>query len=330
MTLGGDIIAPIKEQPHVHKTASAFPARRFRQLAPNLWIVRGGLSFPLYRNMVVYRLPDGRLVLHSLVALSEAGMKQLEALGKPSIMVVPHGYDGMDAHWYFQRYPQAAFLTPDEERSRIEAHGTKITDDPARVLPSLGLKLHKVVGLNFTEYVLEAPVDGGTALICNNVLDHSGAAPSGFIGWLEAHIRLIRRHLRQCTVMSKVSAGAPMIGSPCDTVTILTLGIVLSAKGHSRRKETTGRRAQMTAISSRNRPTNLARRMVSETALECHNLKQSHYVLAFARVERRSFRRGIHVCVCEESHQVCRRASTLWVSALGLPEQACNLGQEAR
>ena len=161
-----------------------FPHGEFRQLAPNLWIVRGGLAFPVYRNMVVYRLPDGRLVLHSLVALSEAGMKQLEALGKPSIMVVPHGYDGMDAHWYLERYPQAAFLTPDEERSRIEALGMKITDDPARVLPSLGFKLHKVVGLKFTEYVLEAPVDGGTALIFNNVLDHSGAAPSGFIGWL--------------------------------------------------------------------------------------------------------------------------------------------------
>ena len=42
-----------------------FPHGEFRQLAPNLWIVRGGLSFPLYRNMVVYRLPDGRLVLQS-------------------------------------------------------------------------------------------------------------------------------------------------------------------------------------------------------------------------------------------------------------------------
>jgi hypothetical protein len=166
-------------QPH-----RLFPHGEFRQLAPNLWIVRGGLSVPVYRNMVVYRLPDGRLVLHSLVALSEAGMKQLEAFGKPSIMVVPHGYDHMDADWYFQRYPQAAFLTPDEERSRIEASGTKVTDDPARVLPPLGFKLHKVVGLKFTEYVLEAPVDGGTALICNSVLGHSGAAPSGFIGWL--------------------------------------------------------------------------------------------------------------------------------------------------
>ena len=67
------------------------------------------MPVPLYRNMVVYRLNDGRLILHSLVALSEAGMKQLEALGRPSIMVIPHGYDGMDASWYLDRYPQAAF-----------------------------------------------------------------------------------------------------------------------------------------------------------------------------------------------------------------------------
>lgn len=166
------------------RTHRLFPHGEFQRLATNLWIVRGGMPFPLYRNMVVYLLPDGRLVLHSLVALSEAGMKQLEALGKPSIMVVPHGYDGMDARWYFDHYPQAAFLTPDEERSRVEEDGTKITDDPARVLPPLGFKLHEVVGLKLTEYVLEAPVDGGTALICTSVFAHRGATPSGFLGGL--------------------------------------------------------------------------------------------------------------------------------------------------
>jgi hypothetical protein len=61
-------------------------------------------------------------------------MKQLEALGQPSIMVVPHGYDGMDARWYFDRYPQAAFLTPAEERSRVEEDGTRITEDAVRML----------------------------------------------------------------------------------------------------------------------------------------------------------------------------------------------------
>ena len=104
----------------------------------------------------------------------------------PDLLVVPHGYDGMDAPWYLERYPHAALLTPDEERSRVEEDGTKVTDDPARVLPSLGFKLHRVAGLKFTEYVLEAPVEGGTALICSSVLANRGAAPSGFIGRLVA------------------------------------------------------------------------------------------------------------------------------------------------
>lgn len=166
------------------KPHKLYPHGEFRSLAPNLWIVRGGMPMPIYRNMVVYRLPDGRLILHSLIALDEAGVKRLETLGKPSFMLVPHGYDSMDVPWYFQRYPQATFLTPDEERSRVEECGVKMSDDPARVLPSFGIKLHKVVGLKFTEYVLEAPVDGGTAVICNGALANNGAAAPGFFGWL--------------------------------------------------------------------------------------------------------------------------------------------------
>ena len=61
-----------------------FPHGEVQALAPNLWMVRGGMPFPLYRNMVVYRLPDRRLVLHSLVALSEAGMKQLTVIRSPA------------------------------------------------------------------------------------------------------------------------------------------------------------------------------------------------------------------------------------------------------
>lgn len=168
-----------KKPPH-----RLFPHGEFQRLAPNLWIVRGGLPVPLYRNMVVYRLNDGRLILHSLVALSEAGMRQLEALGRPSIMVIPHGHDGMDASWYLGRYPQAAFLAPDEERSQLAEYFTNITDDPAGVLPSLGITLHKVAGLKFTEYVLQAPVEGGAALIFSSALDNRGACPPGFLGRL--------------------------------------------------------------------------------------------------------------------------------------------------
>ena len=161
-----------------------------RRLASNLWIVRGGMPFTLYRNMVVYRLDDGRLLLHGLVALSDAGMKELEAIGLPSILIVPHRYDAMDARWYAERYPQAAFLTPDEERPEVEALGMKIADDPGRTLPPMGFKPHKVAGLKFTEYVLEAPIDEGSALICTSIFANTGAAPSNLAGRLVARLMM--------------------------------------------------------------------------------------------------------------------------------------------
>jgi hypothetical protein len=210
-----------------------FPHAEFRQLSPNLWIVRGGMPFPLYRNMVVYRLADGRLMLHSLVALSEEGMTSLEALGKPSIMVIPHGYDGMDAPWYFERYPQAAYLTPDEEHSHLEDFASKITDDPARVLPSLGFKLHKVTGLKFTEYALEAPVDGGMALICTSALANRGAAPSTIMGRLVAKTMMSGDKLATGRMMRlfMVKDKAAFRGFLATLATIPNLKIVTVAHG---------------------------------------------------------------------------------------------------
>jgi hypothetical protein len=63
-----------------------FPHGELREVAANLWQLRGSLPFPLPRNMTVHRLPDGELLLHSVVALDDDGMKKLESLGKPAWM----------------------------------------------------------------------------------------------------------------------------------------------------------------------------------------------------------------------------------------------------
>ncbi len=59
-----------------------YPHGSFNELLPSLWVIRGQINAPLHRNMVVIRLPSGELVVHSGVALNEAGMKELEALGR--------------------------------------------------------------------------------------------------------------------------------------------------------------------------------------------------------------------------------------------------------
>jgi len=90
----------------------------------NLWQSKARLPFPVPRNMTVYRLPDGRLVLYSVVAMHEEGMRALEALGTPAIMIMPHDRHQMDAPSTRSATPPFASLLPTlraRERSRWTA-----------------------------------------------------------------------------------------------------------------------------------------------------------------------------------------------------------------
>ena len=89
-------------------------------IAENLWWVRAELpKMDLQRTMTVARLADGRLLLHSAIALDEAGMEALEALGEPSFLVVPSSYHRMDAPRYKSRYPNIKVLCPRGAHARV-------------------------------------------------------------------------------------------------------------------------------------------------------------------------------------------------------------------
>jgi hypothetical protein len=147
-----------------------FPHGELHALAPNLWQVRGSMSFPLRRNMTVYRLPDGTLVLHSVVAMEEAGMKALEALGRPAVMVIPHGGHRMDAGFYKQRYPDLKVACPPEGKQKAEERCGRVDGTPEEILSPLGIKVHPVHGVRQGEFALEVDIPGGKALITNDVL----------------------------------------------------------------------------------------------------------------------------------------------------------------
>ena len=72
-------------------------------LAEGVWLIRGNLSYPLHRNMVILRLATGELILHSVVAMEESGLRALEALGTPAYAIVPSILHVMDAPFYKQR-----------------------------------------------------------------------------------------------------------------------------------------------------------------------------------------------------------------------------------
>jgi len=143
-------------------------------LADNLWYVRGTAHMPvgdLERNMVVYRLPSGELLLHSVIAMNEGGMRSLEALGKPAFMVVPHGGHRLDATFYKERYPELRVFAPAAARAKVdEIIKTDAAEEDA--LPSLGIGVYKIDGLKptFGENALVVNVRDGKALILNDLL----------------------------------------------------------------------------------------------------------------------------------------------------------------
>jgi hypothetical protein len=147
-----------------------YPHGKLEALAANLWQVRGSMSFPLPRNMTVYRLPDGTLLLYSVVAMDEDGMKALEALGRPSVMVIPHGYHRMDSGFYKQRYPDLKVACPADSKRRAEELCQRVDGTPEEILTPLGIKVHPVHGVRRGEFAIEVDIPGGKALVTNAVV----------------------------------------------------------------------------------------------------------------------------------------------------------------
>lgn len=146
-----------------------FPHGALESVADGVWQVRGSLPSPLPRLMTVHRLPDGSLFLHSVIALEEEGMRALEDLGVPSVMLVPHPMHLMDAPFYRARYPNIEILAPADAAASLQGRA-RVDASPDARLPALGIAAHVVPGLRYSEVVPELPLgDGKTALVFTDI-----------------------------------------------------------------------------------------------------------------------------------------------------------------
>lgn len=163
--------------------SAVFPHGDLTPVASNLWWVKSAQAgMPLPRNMAVYRLPSGDLVLHSVVCLDAARMAALEALGTPKYMIVPNEGHRADAPRYKQRYPAIKVLAPAGSRAKIE-EVIPVEALCTDVLPGLGIVCHDPDGAKPPghELVYEVDVEGGKALIINDLLGN-GPKLTGFQG----------------------------------------------------------------------------------------------------------------------------------------------------
>jgi hypothetical protein len=85
-----------------------------------LFVVEGRWKrSPFERKMTVFLLASGEVAVHSAIAMDEAGMAALEAIGRPSWILVPNAQHYSDAGWYADRYPSARVLVPAGARVKL-------------------------------------------------------------------------------------------------------------------------------------------------------------------------------------------------------------------
>ena len=156
-------------------THPIFPYGAPVQLAPGLWQLKGSLKLPVPRNMTIFRDANGELVLYSVIAMHEDGMRALEALGRPAVMVIPHRRHQMDAAFYKERYPSLRVLAANPR------HVPSVdVDGGLGELQARGICAYVLPGNTYEDVVMELPAGGSHALcICESF---GNVSLHGFLG----------------------------------------------------------------------------------------------------------------------------------------------------
>jgi len=156
------------------------PHEPIEKLSENLWRVVGSIERTVMKRvMTVARLGDGRLVIHSAIALDEPSMRQLEAWGTPAFLIVPNRWHRIDAPRFKRRYPQLKVLTPPRGRKLV---ATVVPVDATH--DDFGgdaqVRLEPLAGLGDGEQVLRVRSKDGVTLVLNDCVFNMDK-PSRFV-----------------------------------------------------------------------------------------------------------------------------------------------------
>ena len=149
---------------------TVLPHDPIQELTENLWRVEGALPrFSMRRVMTVVRLQDGRLLIHSAIAMDEPSMTQLEAWGEPAILLIPHIRHRMDAPRFKHRYPSLRVYAPpavmSKAREVVPVDGT-LADAALDASTSLPL----LDGTGESEVALTVRSSDGTSIVVTEVI----------------------------------------------------------------------------------------------------------------------------------------------------------------
>jgi len=91
-----------------------------KQFGENIWIVEKEFRFAgtdFGNRMTIMRLPSGKLVLHSPIAISDKIIEELNAIGEVAFIVTPNNFHGLFVEEWCSTYPSAKYYSAKEDDS---------------------------------------------------------------------------------------------------------------------------------------------------------------------------------------------------------------------
>lgn len=150
---------------------TVLPHDPVQKLSENLWRVEAPMGKSNRRVMSVIRLRDRRLIIHNAIALDEPEMKDLEAWGEVSAILVPNRFHRQDCRIWKQRYPKAKVFCPTAATSAV-AKAVTLDGSYADAPGDDSVKVRHVQGVGEREGVVEVQSTDGLSLVfCDTVLN---------------------------------------------------------------------------------------------------------------------------------------------------------------
>lgn len=147
---------------------SVFGYQAPRQIAENLWEVRGEWKNKFGRRMTVIRLSDKRLIFHSSIRLKPKDLEWLMSLGTPSFIIAPNKFHCSDASWMSNQFPSAELYIPKSKFNLFFKMGHKPKDVNAEFPSDISaeLKCIPMAGANIEEAAF-IHIPSGTLILCD-------------------------------------------------------------------------------------------------------------------------------------------------------------------
>jgi hypothetical protein len=150
-------------------TWTVLPHDPIEKHSENLWSVSGNMPSGNQRRMTIARRADGKLVIHNPIALDDAEMQEVEALGKPGYLVVPNAFHRQDSIIYKQRYPEAAVLCPETARKKV-AQIVDVAGNMDEMPKDTDVEMFHLRGMKQREGGIRVRSQAGTSVVFNDAL----------------------------------------------------------------------------------------------------------------------------------------------------------------